>query len=98
MKPLTHCYIYYRIAEPRAAAARTAILATFDALEQRAGIVGHLFAGESDPLLWMEVYENIRDVARFEGMLDDLLAAKRFATFLAPGSGRRIERFVAQTA
>ncbi len=29
-------------------------------------------------------------------MLNDLLAAQRFAAFLAPGSERRIERFVAQ--
>jgi hypothetical protein len=95
-KRLAHCYIYYRIAEPHAAAARAAIVAVLHTMEERAGIVGRLFAGEDEPLLWMEVYESVRDTRRFEAMLDDLLAARRFAAFLAPGSERRIERFVAQ--
>lgn len=95
-KPLAHCYIYYRVAAPHAAAARAAILATMDTLAERAGIIGRLFAGESEPLLWMEVYENVRDTERFEEMLNDLLAAKRFSAFLAPSSERRVERFVAQ--
>jgi hypothetical protein len=93
---LAHCCIYYRVAEVHAAAARSAILATLHSLEERAGIVGRLYEGEDEPLLWMEVYENVRDTKRFEPMLNDLLAAHRFARFLAPGSERRIERFVAQ--
>jgi Domain of unknown function (DUF4936) len=93
---LVLCCIYYRIAAPHAAAARSAILATLLTLEQRSGIVGRLFEGEDEPLLWMEVYENVHDTRRFEMMLDDLLAANGFAAFLAPGSERRIERFVAQ--
>jgi hypothetical protein len=95
-KPLTNYYIYYRIAAPQAAAARAAIVSTLHNLEERAGLVGGLFVGESDPLLWMEVYENVSDTERFEAMLNDLLAQHRFAAFLAPGSERRIERFVAQ--
>jgi Domain of unknown function (DUF4936) len=95
-KPLAHRYIYYRIAAPHAAAARAAILATLNTLEVRAGIGGRLLAGEREPLLWMEVYENIRDTEGFEAMLDDLLAANGFARYLAPGSERRIERFVEQ--
>ena len=66
-----------------------------DALEDRAGIVGRLLQGVDEPLLWMEVYENVRDPERFEATLEDLLTARRFTAFLAPGSERRIERFVA---
>jgi len=44
----------------------------------------------------MEVYENILDAQRFETLLNDLLAGKRYSGFLAPGSARHIERFVAQ--
>jgi hypothetical protein len=94
---LALCCIYYRVAALHAAPARAAILAALRSLEERAGIVGRLFEGEDEPLLWMEVYENVRDTRRFEVMLGDLLAANRFAQFLAPGSQRRIERFVAQT-
>jgi hypothetical protein len=93
---LAHCCIYYRVAAPHAAAARAAVFATLHVLAERAGIVGRLFEGEDEPLLWMEVYENVRDTERFERTLGDLLAAHRFAQFLAPGSERRIERFVAQ--
>jgi hypothetical protein len=96
--PLIDCYIYYRVAAPHAAAARAAIRATLHTLEERAGIVGRLLQGESEPLLWMEIYENVRDAAGFEKMLNDLLAANRFGSFLASGSERRVERFVAQPA
>lgn len=95
-KRLAYCCIYYRIAAGDAGAARAAVLATLHTLEERAGIVGRLFEGMDEPLLWMEVYDNVADTRRFETMLDDLLAATRFAAFLAPGSTRRIERFIAQ--
>src|SRR2546422_458045 len=64
-------------------------------VEDRAGIVGRLLQGVDEPLLWMEVYENVRDPQRFEATIGDLLAARRFAAFLALGSERRTERFVA---
>jgi hypothetical protein len=93
---LVHCYIYYRVAAPHAVAARTALRATLHALEERLGIVGHLFEGEAEPLLWMEVYENLSDTQRFETALNALLANHRFDALLAPGCVRRIERFVVQ--
>lgn len=100
MKPASpiHFYIYYRIAAPHAAAARGVIEAVLRALEDRAGIVGRLLQRVDEPLLWMEVYENVRDPERFAGTLEDLLAARRFTAFLAPGSERRVERFVAHSA
>ena len=100
MKPASpiHFYIYYRIAAPHAAAARGVIEAVLRALEDRAGIVGRLLQRIDEPLLWMEVYENVRDPERFAATLEDLLAARRFTAFLAPGSERRVERFVAHSA
>ena len=97
MKPASpvHYYVYYRIAPAHAATARGVIEAVLRALEDRAGVVGRLLQGVDEPLLWMEVYESVRNPERFEATLDDLLAARRFAAFLAPGSERRIERFVA---
>jgi hypothetical protein len=90
-----HCYVYYRIAAPHAVAARSVIEAVLRALEDRVGIVGRLLQAVDEPLLWMEVYENVRDPVCFEATLEDLLTARRFTAFLAPGSERRIERFVA---
>lgn len=90
-----HCYVYYRIDAAHAAAARRTIAAVLARLEERGGVGGRLLQRQDDPLLWMEVYENVRDPARFEAMLADLLDTHRFAQFLAQGSTRRIERFVA---
>ena len=91
---LVYCYCYYRIAPERAAAARDAVALAFRVLEERLGIVGRLFHGEREPALWMEVYENVRDPDRLEATLGDLLAEHRFSECLAPGSERRMERFV----
>jgi hypothetical protein len=90
-----HCYVYYRVDPAHAAAARETIAAVLASIEQRAGVTGRLLQRQDDPMLWMEVYENVRDPARFEVMLADLLDTHRFSQFLAPGSARRIERFVA---
>ncbi len=93
---LVHYYIYYRVAAAHAAAARVALRIALQALEERLRITGQLFEGEAEPMLWMEVYDNVRDTQAFEATLNDLLATHRFGAFLAPGSERRIERFVAQ--
>ncbi|HEY2862802.1 MAG TPA: DUF4936 family protein [Casimicrobiaceae bacterium] len=92
--PPLHCYVYYRIDPARAADARRAIAAIFASLEQRIGLGGRLLQRQDDPLLWMEVYEDIRDPVHFETALADLLAAHRFSRFLGPGSARKAERFV----
>lgn len=93
-----NCYVYYRVDPHRAAAARRTIADVLAKIEQRAGVTGHLLQRQDEPMLWMEVYENVREPERFEVMLADLLDTHRFAQFLAPGSARRTERFVANAA
>jgi hypothetical protein len=95
--PPVHCYCYYRIAPMHADAARETVTLAFRILEEHLGIVGRLLQGEREPSLWMEVYENVRDADRLEATLVDLLAEHRFSACLAPGSERRMERFVAPT-
>ena len=90
-----HCYVYYRVDPARAAAARETIAAVLASIEERAGVTGRLLQRQEEPMLWMEVYESVHDPARFEVMLADLLDTHRFSQFLAPGSTRKIERFVA---
>ena len=77
--------------EPR----RTALHAIMLALEQSTGIAGRLMRRRDDSETWMEVYENIADFAAFDARLGALLDAHRFAGWLAPGSTRKIELFVA---
>ena len=90
------CYVYYRVAPGQAAKARQAITEVLATLERRHGVIGRLLQGASEPLLWMEVYENLREHERVLTDLDALLSELRFDALLAPGSTRRTERFVAQ--
>ena len=90
-----HFYIYYRIAPPHAAHARTALAGVMQALEKQFVVSGRLLCAQNDSALWMEVYENVGDPARFEAEMNKLLGEARFASWMAPGSVRRTERFVA---
>ena len=93
-----HFYIYYRIAAAHAAAARTALEGIMDTLEQRFAVSGRLLRAQNDADLWMEDYEDVGDPAPFEAAMNELLAETRFASWLALGSARRTERFVAMAA
>jgi len=90
-----HFYIYYRIAASHAADALTALAGVMAALEKEFAVSGRLLCAQNDAALWMEVYENIGDPMRFEAALNSLLGETAFATWVAPGSARRTERFVA---
>ena len=89
-----HFYIYYRMAASHAADARTALAGVMAALEKEFAVSGRLLCAKNDAALWMEVYENVGDPVRFEAMLNILLGETPFATWMAPGSARRTERFV----
>ena len=91
----THFYIYYRIAPQSAEQARREIAALMLALERQTGIIGRLLQREDEATLWMEVYEGVRDSADFQEKLDELLRIHSFARYLAPGSARTTERFIA---
>jgi Domain of unknown function (DUF4936) len=89
-----HFYIYYRIAEPHAAKARTALAGVMDALQKQFAVGGRVLCAQSDEALWMEVYENVVEPVRFEAAMNRLLAQTCFASWLAPGSTRCTERFI----
>ena len=90
-----HFYIYYRIAAVHAAAARSALEGIMDTLEQRFTVSGRLLRAQNDADLWMEVYESVGDPVPFEAAMNKLLGETRFVSWLAPGSARCTERFVA---
>jgi hypothetical protein len=93
--PPVNFYCYYRVDSARTARARETVARVFRVVEERLGIVGRLLRGEREPALWMEVYEQVREPDRFESELAKICAAQGFASLLAAGSARRIERFVA---
>ena len=86
-------YIYYRVPAERAQACELRVLELFKAMKQSTGCAGRLLKKRSEPVLWMEVYENIRDDAKFELELEQAVAQLKLAECLQEGSTRRVECF-----
>ena len=95
---LVSYYVYYRVSAAHVAAARQAVAAMLTLLEQRTSVSGRLLRRQDEPLLWMEVYEGVRDTVAFEAVLADLLNASGLTALLGPGATRKTERFVAAQA
>jgi Domain of unknown function (DUF4936) len=70
----------------RLAELRTAVERLFGLLERECGVRGRWMHRRDDPTTYMEVYEDVKDAARFEALLE------REGAKL--GMQRRLERFV----
>jgi hypothetical protein len=88
-------YIYYRVAPQHAKECEARVLDLFSALKQATAVGGRLLKKRSEPMLWMEVYDNVRDDAKFELELKQAEAQLELAQFLQEGSTRRAECFEA---
>lgn len=88
-------YIYYRVPPEHAAGCELRVLELFSAMKQSTSVIGRLLKKRSEPLLWMEVYENVRDDAKFELELEQAAGRLNLTQCLQEGSGRRIECFEA---
>ncbi len=88
-------YIYYRVAPDRAQTCEGRVLELFTLLQQSTGIAGRLLKKRSEPLLWMEVFENVRDDAKFELELAQAVTQLKLEECIQEGSGRRVECFEA---
>jgi hypothetical protein len=86
-------YIYYRVAPDRAEACETRVLELFSRVKESTGVAGRLLKKRSEPLLWMEVYDSVRDDAKFELELEQAATQLELAGFLQDGSTRRLECF-----
>ena len=72
--------------DARLAEVRTAVERLFALLERECGVRGRWMHRRDDPTTYMEVYEDVKDAARFEALLE------REGAKL--GVQRRLERFV----
>jgi hypothetical protein len=86
-------YIYYRVPAQNAERARAVVNALQRELSDIAGISGRLLRRRDDEATWMEIYENVQDVARFEAELAKLIERHDLAALLVPGSSRKQEVF-----
>jgi hypothetical protein len=88
-------YIYYRVGAAQAETCEARVLELFSVLKQSTNIAGRLLKKRSDPLLWMEVFENVRDDAKFELELERATLELKIGDCLQEGSVRRTECFEA---
>lgn len=86
-------YIYFRVVEQQAETLETRILAMQTELRETTGVSGRLMKKHGEPLLWMEVYEQINDVGEFERALAAAVEKFKLLECLQPGAVRKTECF-----
>ena len=86
-------YIYYRVDPASSGPAKARIHELLAAVRKSTGIQGRLLTKRGEPNLWMEVYENVADEAKFEWELADAAGRLNVQEFLQPGGGRHVECF-----
>jgi hypothetical protein len=88
-------YIYYRVDAAKTGPCAVAVEFLLDAVRRETGIAGRVLKKRNEPLLWMEVYENVDDDAKFEWALAEAVAASGIAKLLQAGGSRHTECFSA---
>jgi quinol monooxygenase YgiN len=83
---VTSYYVYYRVADGRAVTLQDEVHQLLQRIEAATGVRGRWMRRRDDPSTCMEVYEDVRDEAAFEALLE------REAAGL--GLERHVERFV----
>ena len=75
-------YIYYRVSEKDADEAETLVRSMQARLACRSGVAGRLLKKRDEPGLWMEVYEDVSELQRFERLLDQAVDEFDLAMFV----------------
>jgi hypothetical protein len=88
-----HYYVYYRIRREATDAARTCVAQLQAGVERQTGIRGRTLTRCDEPELWMEVYDNVLDRAKFEATLNAAALASGLAKHLELGATRTVECF-----
>jgi uncharacterized protein DUF4936 len=88
-------YIYYRVEPDKAEDCERKIKALLRAVKRATGIAGRLLKKRGEPLLWMEVYENVSDEAKFEWELADIADQLAIKDCLQADTTRHVECFEA---
>jgi hypothetical protein len=91
---MTAYYIYYRVQPDKADACEPLVRELLAAVRQSTGVAGRFMRKRGEPNLWMEIYENVADDAKFEWELADAAGRLKIQDFLLPGSGRHLECFI----
>lgn len=79
-------YVYYKVAPGRAPEIGLKVKSLLATVEQQTGIRGRWMRRRDDPTTYMEVFEDVKDEAAFEALLE-----REGARF---GVQRKVERFI----
>ena len=79
-------YVYYKLSEAQVRSLSSSVEKLFEKVKRETGVQGRWMRRRDDPSTYMEVYEGVRDEARFEALLEQ--ESRSF------GIERRVERFV----
>ena len=90
---MLHYYIYYRVDPDDTHALETLVASMQARLKCQTGVTGRTLKKRDDPLLWMEIYENVENPEFFEKTLMREVDKFEIDIFLAPGASRKIECF-----
>ncbi|HJY75840.1 MAG TPA: DUF4936 family protein [Burkholderiales bacterium] len=83
---MNHYYVYYKLAPERVPELRGVVERLFQEIERQCGVRGRWMRRRDDPSTYMEVYEEVKDAAVFEALLE-----REGAKLGVP---RKLERFV----
>jgi hypothetical protein len=86
-------YIYYRVDPARVAEGESRVRELFAAVQRTTGITGKLLRKRGEAHLWMEVYLDVQDDAKFEWELADAASRLGFQDLLQDGTTRHVECF-----
>ena len=67
---MNHYYVYYKISLDQVAQLRDKVKALFQVIETQCGVRGRWMHRRDDPSTYMEVYEDVKDAAAFEALLE----------------------------
>lgn len=90
-----HYYIYYRVSAAHSLEASAAVKQIQYEIEAHFSIAGRLLKKREEPLLWMEIYENVPSSEAFEAALKSAESKAEIMRFVAGDGLRHVECFVA---
>ena len=86
-------YIYYRIDPAKTDACEVRVRKLFDAVRKATGVSGQIMRKRGESNLWMEIYLDVSDDAKFEWELAEAVGRLNLQEFLLPGTPRHVECF-----
>ena len=91
---MTNYYVYYRADPSRLDLLRAVVRELFKAVERETRVRGRWMRRRDEPTTYMEVYEDVKEVAVFEGVLNGQCERLELSRLLGAGAVRRQEIFI----